>query len=134
MVAASFEGPVLLPRAASGREELGAELRAAGYQVDLVEAYEAVVDAEALKRAAAQHRDRPFAAIAFTSPRGVTSFLGVLGGVAGLGRALLGAIGETTARALLDAGVSAPLVASRPEVPVLLDQLAGALAARPKME
>ncbi len=134
MVSAGFEGPVLLPRAVGGREELAVELAAAGYEVELVEAYEAVTDAEALARAAAHHRDQPFAAVAFASPRGVAGFLGVLGGVAGLGRALIGAIGETTARALIDAGVSAPLVASRPEVAVMLDELAGALADRPKME
>jgi uroporphyrinogen-III synthase len=100
MLAGGVTGPVLVPRAAEGRAELCDALVAAGVAVDTVIAYDALVDTVALEAAAAEHRARPFDAIAFASPRGAAAFLAAVGGAAGLGTARLGAIGATTAEAL----------------------------------
>jgi uroporphyrinogen III methyltransferase/synthase len=132
--AASCEGPVLLPRAHGGREELREALVAAGYTVEAVDAYDSVLDEAALARAARTHRLRPYDAIAFASPKGASAFLSALGGAARLGPSLVGAIGETTRAALVEAGVTVTVVPPEPSLPVLVDALAQALAARAKIE
>lgn len=120
------DGAVLFPRAGEGRPELPEALRAAGVPHQLVAAYRTDVDPVELARLADEHARRPFHAIAFGSPRGATAFLDAC---PALDHVLLGAVGETTARALTDHGFS-PLVATHPSYAALLDQLGAALARR----
>lgn len=126
IVAGGLSGPVLLPRAAGGREDLNDRLRAAGLETVAVDAYDTIPDDAALAGAARAHRARPFDAVAFTSPKGVQAFLEVLGRPSLLEGARLGAIGETTAAALRAAGLSPDVVPERPDAAALL---AGLLAA-----
>jgi uroporphyrinogen-III synthase len=75
------------------------------------------------------HRRARFDAIALASPRGAAALLEVAGGPEALRGALVGAIGHTTAAALRERGID-PLVASRPDLDLLCDELCRALAAR----
>ena len=134
IAAAGFEGPVLVPRAAGGREELIDGLRAAGFSVEAVEAYETRPDERALERVAAAQRARAFDSIAFTSPRGAQAFLDAVGGPGAIAGALVGAIGPTTRRALVELGVEVHVVPEQADVPSLLDGLRAGLAARAKIE
>ncbi len=123
-------GPVLFPRAGEGRDELPDALRAAGVEVDVVPAYSAEPNVAAMKRVAADHAARPFAAIAFGSPRGAAAFLAEGPGLDGV---IIGAIGETTAAALRARGLAVDVVPPRPSRAVLEEALAAALAARRKI-
>lgn len=118
-------GPVLFPRAAEGRDELPAALRAAGARVEVVAAYETVVDGEVVRQVVAGAAEHPFDAVAFASPRGVQAL--VEGGLR-LSGLRLGAIGRTTARALEERGLTVEVVASSPSFEVLLAELGQALA------
>jgi uroporphyrinogen III methyltransferase/synthase len=117
---AGWDGPVRVLGAHEGRQELADGLRAAGYQVDAVEAYDTVPDQDGLRRAAREHEARPFDAIAFASPKGVRAFLDI----AGLGGAKIGAIGQTTRAALEAAGVKVDAVPDEPSLAALVDALA----------
>jgi uroporphyrinogen III methyltransferase/synthase len=127
MIAAGWQGPMLLPRAADGRDELADALRAAGVRVEVVAAYETIADDAALAAAARAHRSRRFDAIAFASPKGARAFLDVLGRNP---ETLIGAIGETTRAALAEAGVRVDFVPPSPD----LDALVAGLADRIKIE
>ncbi|HUS68220.1 MAG TPA: uroporphyrinogen-III synthase, partial [Kofleriaceae bacterium] len=131
IAAAGWEGPVLVLRAAGGREELPAALAAAGYAALVVDAYDTIPDDGALNRALKQHRVQPFDAVAFSSPKGAEAFLELAGGGKALGSALVGAIGETTRAALAAAGVTATVVPDRPELARLLEALLDRLAKVP---
>ena len=131
--AAGMLGPVFLPRAAGGREELADALRAADYAVDAIDAYETIPDGGALSRAVRSHRARRFDAVGLSSPKGAAAFLEALGGAKYLDGVLIGAIGDTTRKALEDAGVPVSVVPDRPAVGALLDGLTAALAARDKI-
>ena len=124
---AELPGPILLPRASGGRAELEEGLRAAGYTVETVDAYDSVADEPALARCARAHRLEPFDAIAFASPKGVRAFLDAVGGSERLGAALVGAIGETTRSALAEAGVTVGVTAERPSQAALVQALAARL-------
>lgn len=136
IAAAPPVGPVLFPRAAEGRDELPAALAAAGIEVDVVAAYETVVDPVEVARLVEQLRRAPPHAIALASPRGAAALLDGgfdprdLGGAA----PLLGAIGQTTARSLEARGLRVDVVASRPSFAVLLSELGEALARRARSE
>jgi uroporphyrinogen III methyltransferase/synthase len=133
-ILAAGGGPTLVVRAAGGREELAERLRAAGQEVEVLDAYEAVPDEAALAAAAATHRERPFAALAFTSPRGAAAFVEAVGGVAALGRPLIGAIGATTRAALVELGLTVDVMPAQPSAQALVDELGAALARRGQIE
>jgi len=98
-------GRVLLPRAAVGRRELPDGLRAAGWTVDVVEAYRTVPvrPAESVRSAVAGAD-----AVTFTSSSTVTNFVAALGVVAG---PKVVAIGPVTAQTALDEGMAVDAVA-----------------------
>jgi uroporphyrinogen-III synthase/uroporphyrinogen III methyltransferase/synthase len=99
---------VLLPRAAAGRQELLAGLRAAGAVLTAVDAYRTVPAPPASLRPlvgwlARQEVD----AVAFASPSAAAAVVAALGPEAGLlSGTLVAAMGPTTARALRELGVS----------------------------
>lgn len=125
IVAAGFDGTVLYPRALEGRPELGDALRAAGLPVEVVHAYETHPDAPAIKAALLRHHAAPYAAVGFTSPRGAAAVLDVFGDR--LGACTIGAIGETTRAALVEAGLRNVLVPDVPSVVGLVEVLRAAL-------
>jgi uroporphyrinogen III methyltransferase/synthase len=131
MLARGAAGTVLFLRAADGREELPSVLSAAGLTVEVVAAYQAVVDEAEAARVAAEAEARPFDAIAFASPRGAAALLDQ--GLAA-GDALVGAIGHTTERFLVERGLRVEVVASRPSFSTLLEELAARLARPPAMQ
>jgi uroporphyrinogen III methyltransferase/synthase len=128
---ASFAGPALVLGAHHGRPDLADALTGAGWAVDAVAAYDSVPDDTALAAAWKAHRARPFHAVAFTSPRGARAFLDLAGDLVGPSEAKsplaglrIGAIGETTRAALLDAGLTVDAVPAHPDVASLIDALA----------
>jgi uroporphyrinogen III methyltransferase/synthase len=130
ILATDPHGLVLVPRAAGGRDELAAALTGAGIPVDAVDAYATVPDPAAVRRAVEEHRRDPFDAIAFRSPRAAAAFLD---GSPPLDGVLLGAIGQTTARALEERGLHVDVIPPRPSGDALIAALAAALAARSKL-
>ena len=130
LVAGGAEGPALVLGAHGGRRELADALAGAGWTVEAVAAYDSVPDDAALAAAWKAHRARPFAAIAFTSPRGARAFV-ELGGAdragapgTSLGGVRIGAIGETTRDALVAAGLTVDAVPPTPDVDALVTSLA----------
>ena len=125
---------VLLPRAADGREELGAALTQAGARVTAVAAYRTVsAPPAALAPLAARLREGGLDILCFFAPSQVDAVLGALGpdGPAVLDRArLIAAIGPTTADVLRRRGVRVDLVPSTPSA----EELADLLAAHPPKE
>lgn len=120
---------VLVPRAAEGRPELVDGLRAAGAEVVAPVAYRTV---PAPPAALAPLGDLLAAgrvdAVTFASPSAVRSVVGALGARAPLlARALLGAIGPTTAAALREAGHAPGAVPAEHTAEALADALAAAL-------
>jgi uroporphyrinogen III methyltransferase / synthase len=111
------EGPVRILGAHDGRPELADALRAAGLEVDVVAAYDTVPD---VARAAAEHRAHPFDAVAFASPKGAKAFLDATP----IGAAKIGAIGETTRKALEELGLHVDAVPAEPSLAALVDALA----------
>lgn len=114
---------VLLPRAASARDVLPEGLRAAGWEVDVVEAYRtlrAEPSADALAAAAGAH------AITFTSPSTVRSYLELAGsdGVP----PVVACIGPVTAAAARESGLGVDVVADVHTVEGLVGALAERLA------
>ena len=134
LLAAGWQGPILLPSATDARPELAAALDAAGLEVVRVDAYQTLADEGALGRAARCHRRAPFHAAAIMSPRGATALLEVLGGPGALAQTAVVAVGETTAAALAAAGVSGVTVAVAPGWVEVLRAVAEALAPANKME
>ena len=113
---------VLLPRAEVAREVLPSGLRAAGWTVDIVDAYRTVPAAPgpALLDAAAGAD-----AICFTSASTVTGYLGVAG--AGRVPPVVVSIGPATTRAAREAGLAVSAEASPHTLPGLVDALSAAL-------
>jgi uroporphyrinogen III methyltransferase/synthase len=112
---------VLVPRAAAGRDVLPDGLRAAGWEVDLVEAYRTV---PAATTAHDVDRLRHADAITFTSSSTVTNFLASVG--AGLVPAVVACIGPVTADTARAAGLSVTVVAAASTVDGLVEALVGA--------
>jgi uroporphyrinogen III methyltransferase/synthase len=115
-------GRVLLPRAAVARDVVPDGLRAAGWQVDIVEAYRTVPaspNAEAI--AAVRGAD----AITFTSASTVTNFLAS----AGLDALppVVGCISPVTADAATEAGVAVTAVAAEHTLDGVVDTVVAAL-------
>lgn len=120
-------GPVraLLPRAAVARPVLPAGLHAAGWEVDVVEAYRTVIPgaaAEVLAAAAAAD------AICFTSSSTVTNYVAL----AGRDRVppVVACIGPVTAGTAGDAGLEVTVVAAEHTIPGLVQALVAALSAK----
>ena len=125
---AAFPGPsgvgrVLLPRALVARDVLPDGLGAAGWQVDVVEAYRtvpAVPDPAVLDDAASAD------AICFTSASTVTNYLSAAGG--GRIPPVVASIGPVTTAAAEAAGITVTVEASPHTIAGLVDALTGALA------
>ncbi len=122
-------GPVraLLARAAAARPVLPEGLRAAGWELDVVEAYRTVapeVSPGALAEAAGAD------VICFTSSSTVTNFV-ALAGTARL-PPVVACIGPVTAATARDAGIEVSVVASEHTVPGLLRALVDRLGDRPE--
>jgi uroporphyrinogen III methyltransferase/synthase len=122
----------LLPRSETGREALPDALRAAGAQVDAVDAYRTVAETEGADELCRRLEARDLDALTFTSPSTVTGFLAMLRPAAreAAGRCLVAAIGATTAAALREAGLPARVVAERPGAAALAEALAEAMPAQ----
>jgi uroporphyrinogen-III synthase len=120
---------VLVPRAAEGRPELVDGLRAAGAEVVAPVAYRTLAaPPEALAPLGDLLEAGRVDAVAFASPSAVRSVVAALGGRAPLlARALLGAIGPTTAAALAEAGLVAGAVPAAHTAAGLAEALAAAL-------
>lgn len=117
---------VLLPRAAAARDVLPQGLRAAGWEVDVVEAYRSVQDQpspEALASAAGAD------AITFTSPSTVRSYLELAG--PGAVPPVVACIGPVTAAAARESHVDVAVVAEVHTMEGLVAALAAQLAGRP---
>jgi uroporphyrinogen-III synthase len=123
----SGRGRVLLPRAAVAREVLPEGLRAAGWEVDVVEAYRterAHPSDESL--AAAAKAD----AMAFTSASSVRNYLEAAGARAV--PPVVACIGPVTAAAAQESGLTVDVVAAEHTVQGLVDALAGRLGQGPQ--
>lgn len=123
LLAASPPGRALVPRAAVARPVLPDGLRAAGWEVDVVEAYRTVtpdVPAGALEAAASAD------AICFTSSSTVSNYVALAG--ADHVPPVVACIGPVTARTALEAGLTPTVVAGEHTIPGLVEALLGALA------
>ncbi len=129
LIDAHWSGPVLFPRGKEGRDELPTALTAAGIAVEVVTAYDAILDDEQLRAALAVHRELPYAAVALGSPRIATRWL-ALGGPHELP---CGVLGATTAEVLHAAGIE-PIVAPLPSLESLVATLAQSFTAASQIE
>lgn len=116
---------VLIPRSRIGRTTIADGLAAGGVAVDSVAFYEnrrPEIDEAALR---AELTEGALDALTFTSPSTVDHFLAGLDAPAraAAGRCMIVAIGRTTARRLEEVGLPATAIASRPEVPALVEAL-----------
>ncbi len=116
---------ILLPRARTGRQEIVLALQEAGAQVDDIAIYDTVMppaDPDALQSLA-----RGFDAILFASPSAVRNFLSLVAGQAAiqrhLQRAVIAAIGPTTAQACHDAGLPVHVQPTTYTMPALIQAL-----------
>jgi len=119
-------GRVLYPRAVAARPVLAAGLRAKGWDVDEVDAYQTVpVPAGAVP---AGELDAVLGGVVtFTSPSTVRAFVGLTGGRA---PAVVACIGPVTAAAARDAGLRVEVVADEHSVTGLVDALVAHLSGR----
>lgn len=118
------EKPVLLPRAAGGREELGDGLARLGWVVEVVEAYRSVVPpADEALLGSLPGAD----AVLFASPSAVEGFL-ALAGPERLPPAVV-TIGPTTSAAARALGIEIAAEAATPSPEGLLDALEAVLGA-----
>ena len=117
--------PVLIARAAEGRDVLPDALRKRGAEVDVVTLYETVAekpDPEALERA----RDADF--ITFTSSSTVRSFVEAAGKNGIPGDARVVSIGPITSEAAREAGLTVDVEAERHDIDGLVGALLDAVA------
>ncbi|MGC3997231.1 MAG: uroporphyrinogen-III synthase [Anaeromyxobacter sp.] len=122
---------VLVPRPAEGRPELVDGLRAAGAEVVAVEAYRTVAaPPEALRALEGWLREGDVDAVAFASPSAVEAVLAALGDRRLLERAVVAAIGPTTAEALRGAGLTVGVLPDRHTGQALADAIAERLGPR----
>jgi uroporphyrinogen-III synthase len=122
---------VLLVRAKVARDVIPRELRRAGAQVDVVEAYETVEPQSSrrrLHRALANPRTRPHV-VTFTSSSTVRNFVALLGASnASLDGIRLASIGPITSSTLRELGLRAHIKAKQFTIPGLVDAIALAMA------
>jgi uroporphyrinogen-III synthase len=126
---------VLLVRAKVARDVIPRELRKAGAQVDVVEAYETVVPQSSRARLRAvlkNPRERPHA-ITFTSSSTVRNFVALLGGsrvhasLRGISNA---SIGPVTSSTLFELGLGVDIEAKEFTIPGLVEAITRAIRAR----
>lgn len=129
IVAEGWSGPLLYPRGTDGRQELVTALQQSGIGVDVVPAYDAILDEEQLKAALAASVDPLYLAVVLGSPRIATRWL-ELGGDR---RLPYGVLGATTAKVLFDAGID-PVVTSSPSLESLVVTLAQSFAGSHEIE
>jgi len=120
----------LLPQSDIGRDVVPAGLRAAGAEVDVVEAYRnipAQVDRAEMR---AEILSGSLDVLTFASPSAVHNFFALLDSEAKVraGELVIAAVGKTTSRALEDEGVSAQVIPERPGGPELVAALADYMA------
>ena len=95
---------VLLARAKVARDVIPQELRQAGAQVDVVEAYETVVPKDSARRLKAALKSKPPEVITFTSSSTVRNFMALAGGKQALRGIALASIGPVTSQTLRELG------------------------------
>jgi uroporphyrinogen-III synthase len=123
---------ILLVRAKIARDVIPRELRKAGAQVDVVEAYETVVpqsSRERLRSALKDPKRRPHV-ITFTSSSTVKNFVALLGKrrIDGkLDGILMASIGPVTSATLREVGLRADIVAKKFTIPGLVDAIGQAI-------
>jgi len=127
---------VLLVRAKVARDVIPRELRQAGAQVDVVEAYETVVPQASrtrLRSALANRRRRPHV-ITFTSSSSVRNFVELLDSrgkpIAGLSGVLMASIGPVTSSTLRERKLPVDIKAHEFTIPGLVAAIARALESR----
>jgi len=118
---------VLLVRAKVARDVIPRELRKAGAEVDVVEAYQTVVPQSSrtrLRRLLKNARLRPHL-VTFTSSSTVRNFVELLGGAhADLEGIRMGSIGPITSATLRELGLPVDVQASEFTIPGLVDAIA----------
>jgi uroporphyrinogen-III synthase len=123
---------ILLVRAKIARDVIPRELRKAGAQVDVVEAYETVVPQSSrarLRSALKDPRRRPHV-ITFTSSSTVKNFMALLGTrrIGGkLDGILMASIGPVTSATLRDVGLRADIAAKKFTIPGLVEAIGQAI-------
>lgn len=130
---------VLLVRAKVARDVIPVELRRAGAQVDVVEAYETVVPKSSrtrLQRLMKDPRRRPHV-VTFTSSSTVRNFVELLGTggdakrrAAGLDRILMASIGPVTSSTLREFGLPVQIAAKQFTIPGLVAAIVAAWKSR----
>jgi uroporphyrinogen-III synthase len=122
---------VLLVRAKVARDVIPTQLRAAGGEVDVVEAYETVVPQSSrtrLRTALANPRRRPHV-VTFTSSSTVRNFLGLLGArTANLKGIRFASIGPVTSSTLRELGLRVDIAAKEFTIPGLLKAITVAMS------
>jgi len=123
---------VLLVRAKVARDVIPRELRKAGAQVDVVEAYETVVPQSSRRRlrsALANPRRRP-QVVTFTSSSTVRNFVDLLGlrQAAGLEGIRLASIGPVTSSTLRELGLRVDIAAKEFTIPGLIEAIVRSMA------
>jgi uroporphyrinogen-III synthase len=126
---------VLLVRARVARDVIPRELRKAGAQVDVVEAYETIVPESSrvrLKAALANARRRP-QVVTFTSSSTVKNFVELLGRkLSGLDGILMSSIGPVTSATLKELGLKADIKAREYTIPGLVTAIRKAFVLSPR--
>jgi uroporphyrinogen-III synthase len=123
---------VLLLRAKVARDVIPRELREAGAQVDIVEAYETVVPQSSrtrLRSVLKNPRRRPHV-VTLTSSSTVRNFVDLLGSrqTAGLDGIRLASIGPVTSLTLRELGLRVDIEAREFTIPGLIEAIVGAMA------
>lgn len=118
---------VLLVRAKVARDVIPQELRRAGAEVDVVEAYETVVPVSSRRRLQAalkNPRKRPHV-VTFTSSSTVRNFVELVGGRSrrGLEGILMASIGPVTSSTLRELGLAVDIAAGVFTIPGLVDAM-----------
>lgn len=128
------EKRVLLVRAKVARDVIPRELRKAGAQVDVVEAYETVVPKSSrmrLKSALTNPRRRPHV-VTFTSSSTVRNFVRLIGSDRFLDGIRLASIGPVTSATLRESGLSVDIAAKEFTIPGLVEAVIENITPRPK--
>jgi uroporphyrinogen-III synthase len=126
---------VLLVRAKVARDVIPKELRKAGAEVDVVEAYETVVPQTSRKRlqTALKNLTRRPDVVTFTSSSTVKNFVELLGPARkakGLERIQMASIGPVTSATLREVGLPVDIAASEFTIPGLVTAIVDAITSR----
>ena len=123
---------VLLVRARIARDVIPRELRAAGAQVDVVEAYETVVPRTSQKRIRALLKNSPPHVITFTSSSTVRNFAALAGKLRPetVQQVKFASIGPVTSGTLRDLGLRVDIEAREYTTPGLIDAIVMSLSSK----